>query len=164
MKTAFFALALCSAISAAPFSFSGKIVDEAGAPIPGAVVSLDGATGSATTTTQGEFSMVGEGGVSVRPSGRVTGLRVSLFSNTVEWAGAGPGASLDVFRLNGTLVGRDIPFVEGRATLPPHAGMALLMRVKSQGKVVAELQGAGTAALRQAAVLGALRVSKAGYA
>lgn len=164
MKTTLLALALCTAVSAAPFSFTGMVVDESGMPLGGVEVSMHGVTGSVTSGSQGEFVLAGEGNsVSVRPAARLSGLRMSVFSNTVEWADAGSESTLDVFRTNGTVVGRNIPFVAGRATLPPHAGLALILRVKRNGAVVADLQGAGTGALRQLASVGILHLKKAGF-
>ncbi|MBK8804394.1 MAG: SUMF1/EgtB/PvdO family nonheme iron enzyme [Fibrobacteres bacterium] len=164
MKATILVLAVCTAASAAPFSLAGKVVDEAGAPLGGVEVSMQGVTGFVTSGVQGEFLLAGEGNsVSVKPATRLTGLRMSVFSNTVEWAGAGPEATLDVFRTNGVVVGRNIPFVAGRAVLPPKAGMALILRVKHNGVVVADLQGAGTGALRQLASVGVLQLKRAGF-
>lgn len=164
MNTPILLLAACSIVSSATISLSGNVLDEAGAPVSGAKVSLDGVTGSVTSDAQGAFLLVGDAnGVSVKGATRL-GLRISALSSTVAWAGASPGTTLDVFGTNGVMVAKDIPFVSGIARLPAHAGMALILRVKNQGRVVAGLTGAGTGTFRSLVTYaGVLRFEKAGF-
>lgn len=166
MRNPFFLLAFCTTAMAAPISLSGKVVDESGAPLAQVAVSLTGVTGSVLTDAQGGFALTGDAnGVSVRKPTRLAGLRLSAISNTVEWADAGPGASLDVLGMDGRTIERDIPFVGGRAKLPGHAGSALVLRIKRDGIRLAELTDAGTAALREMATLaGTLEFRKSGFA
>ncbi len=150
---------------AAPFSYQGKVLDEGGAGVAGVNVSLQGVVGAATTDAQGSFQLTGDD-IDVSVGRRVggAGIRVSFLSNTVEYADAGDGATLDAYRTDGTVVGLGIPFVEGRASLPARAGMALILRVKRNGVVVADLKGAGTGAFRALATTGVLRFEKSGFA
>ncbi len=165
MRTPFLLLASCGAICAATISLSGKVVDESGAPVPQAKVSLEGVTGSVLTDAQGSFLLAGDAnGVSVKDVSRISGLRLSAITNTVEWASAGTGATLDVFGLDGRAIARDVPFVDGKAALPRHAGIALALRIKRDGIRLADLTGAGTSALRQAAVAGVLKFERNGFA
>lgn len=165
MNTPLLLLAVCGSLSAAPFSISGKVVDEAGAPVAGTEVSLDGVTGSVSTDAQGVFTLAGDdNGVSVKPIARVSGLRLSAFTNTVEWAGADANTTLDVFGTDGRVLGRDIAFANGKARLPAHAGMALILRVKRNGSVLASLTGAGTGSFRALATAAAiLKFEKDGF-
>lgn len=165
MRTPFLLLASCGAVCAATISLSGKVVDESGAPVAQAAVSLEGVTGSVRTDAQGAFLLSGDAnGVSVKDVARIRGIRLSAISNTVEWASAGTGATLDAFGLDGRAIARDIPFVDGRATLPGHAGIALALRIKRDGIRLADLTGAGTSALRQAAAKGVLKFERNGFA
>lgn len=158
-------LVACASASAAPFSFAGKVLDEAGAAVPGAKVSLVGVTDTATTDAQGAYLFTGDDSrLAVGRRSAASGIRLSLLTNTVEWADAGVDASLDVYRPDGRALGRDIPFVEGRAALPRHAGMVLLLRLKKGGKVVSEFTGAGTVAQRAMALAGVLKFEKTGFA
>ncbi len=122
-------------------------------------------TGSVTTGSDGAFSLAGDdNGVSVKPVARATALRFSAFSNTVEWKGADASTTLDVFRTDGRAVALNLPFVDGKASLPARSPMALVFRVKRQGIPVAKLAGAGTGALRSFADAAAiLHFSKAGF-
>lgn len=166
MRTPFLLLASCGAVCAATISLSGKVVDESGSPVPQAKVSLEGVTGSVLTDAQGSFLLAGDAnGVSVKDVARIPGLRLSAISNTVEWASAGTGATLDVFGMDGRAIARDIPFVGGRAGLPEHAGMALVLRIKRNGIALAQSTGAGTSALRQMiAAAGVLKIERNGFA
>lgn len=158
-------LTACAAVSAAPFSFSGTVRDEGGAPVAGVEVVLQGYAGSALSDAQGAFQLTGDD--SKLSAGRSTGkagIRRSFLTNTVEWADAGEGATLDAYRTDGTPLALDLPFVEGRATLPRHAGMVLLLRVKRNGALVADFKGAGTAAPRSLAGAGVLRFARSGFA
>lgn len=164
MNNSVLLLAACASVSAAPFSYQGTVLDEGGSGLAGVQVSLQGVAGSTTTDASGAFLLAGDdANVSVRRTG-ASGIRVSLLSNTVEWAQAGEGASLDVFRTDGTLLGRNIPFVQGRASLPAGGGVALIVRIRQDGAVVADLRGAGTGAFRSLAATGILRFEKNGYA
>lgn len=166
MNNPFFLLAFCATTMAAPISLSGKVLDESGAPVPQVSVSLAGVTGSVLTDAQGVFALVGDAnGVSVRNTGRPSGLRFSSISNTVEWADAGSGASLDLLGVDGRTLARDIPFVGGRAKLPSHAGMALVVRLKRDGIRLTDLSGAGTSALRSmSGPVGILEFARRGFA
>jgi len=151
--------------SAATVNIPGTVVDEAGTPLAGVAVSLEGLAGSVVTDAQGKYLLAGEvGETSVRGRATVPGLRLSLLANTVEWAAAGEKASLDLLRLDGRVVARDIPFVDGRAVLPARAGMAFVLRLKREGRTVAQVSGAGTGAFRSQAVPAAVvRFAKSGY-
>lgn len=167
-KSAATAVFCCAAMaSAATVDLSGIVRDETGSPIAGASVSLDGMSGTAALTdASGAFRLAGEsGGTPVRDRLQARGIRVSLLSGSVRWNDAGQGATLDVLRADGGLVARDIPFVEGRAMLPPRVGAVYFLRLKRDGAIVAEVVGAGTGAARSTAVaVGVLRISKRGFA
>lgn len=156
---------LASGSLAAPVDLAGLVTDESGIPLAGVVVGLDGMTGTTLTDAGGAFRLVGESsGTGVVRHASATGVRLSLLSGTVRWADAGANASLDVVSPDGSLLARDVPFVEGRAVLPRRPAGLVFLRLKREGAIVATLSGAGTAAARVAAAAGILRLSKSGYA
>lgn len=164
MNTPLLLLAVCGSLSAATVSLTGTVLDEAKAPVAGAKVSLEGLTESVLTDAQGGFVLAGETNVGVKQIVRAKGVRISALSNTVEWSGADANTTLDAYRTDGRIVGKDIRFVNGVARLPEHAGMALILRLKRDGALLASLTGAGTGSFRGlAASAGVLSFEKAGY-
>lgn len=150
---------------AVPVDLAGQVTDESGAPLAGVLVGLDGMTGTALTDAGGAFRLIGEAsGTGVVRRKSVPGVRLSSLSGTVRWAEAGEGATLDAVGPDGSLLARDVPFVEGRAVLPRRSAGLVFVRLKRAGTVVATLAGAGTAAARTSAAAGILRLSRSGFA
>jgi len=151
---------------AGDIQLSGKILDESQAPVAGATVSFQGLAGSAVVTgADGTFSLTGDSkDVSVKTSIRTNGLRVSLLTGTVELATADAGTTMDVYGHDGRAIGREISFSNGKARLPSHANLALLVRIKQDGIPVSQWTGAGSGAYRSlAATQGILEITKTGF-
>jgi len=165
MNTPSSILLLGTCLWAGDIQLTGTVVDESAKPISGATVALKGLSGSAVVTGEdGSFTVVGDSkDVSVK-SARAGGLRVSLLTGSVEFPSADAATSMDVFSHDGRALGRDISFSNGKARIPSHADLALLVRIKQDGKPLSQWTGAGSGAYRSlAATSGILEITKAGF-
>ncbi|MEK7391739.1 MAG: SUMF1/EgtB/PvdO family nonheme iron enzyme [Fibrobacterota bacterium] len=155
-----------TALWAGDIQLSGTIVDEFAKPVVGATVSFQGLAGSAVVTgATGSFTVTGDSkDVAVKSHVRTPAPRVSLLTGTVEWAGADAATTMDVFALDGKTIGRDLSFTDGKARIPAHSTLSLLVRIKRNGVPVSSWSGAGSGAYRSlAGATGILEITKSGF-
>lgn len=155
-----------TALWAGDIQLSGMIVDEFASPVSGATVSFLGLAGSSVVTgTDGTFAVTGDSkNVSVNPTSRAKRLHVSLRTGFVELASADAGTTMDVYAHDGRSLARGLGFSNGKARLPAHANLALILRIKQNGILVSEWSGAGSGAYRSFAVTeGILEIRKSGF-
>jgi formylglycine-generating enzyme required for sulfatase activity len=167
-------ISLIAATSLATFAaddiqLSGRVVDETGAGVAGATVALVGLPTSATTDSDGKYSLVGSSQdiVSVKSTSRAPALAVAMRNGQVRLVGAdgSTGWTLDAFLPDGRVLARGLTFENGMASLPSSASNKVIVRLFKDGRSVADWKNPSTAALRATATSEwTLRVSKSGFA
>ena len=162
------AMAAMNAFAANDISLSGSLVDEAGAPVSGATVSLTGLVATATTNPNGAFTLTGSSGdlTGVARPGTSQAPVVAFRGNVARLVGAQSGVSysLDIVGIDGKTIASGIPFVQGTAVLPRTGTQARFARLKVGARVVADWTRGAHGAFRQATAGYQLNFAKAGFA